>query len=493
LHTVKATTGSDIDCAGELTKANIAASIVGGCAVGFGGRSFINLLFAKNSDRFANEGHVLLSFPRQTHDPDKELVQTTYKALPQVEETYTILLSSPFWLYGCEMGTNEFGVTIGNEAVFTKEQERDEGLIGMDFIRLALERSKTASEALDCIISLLEQYGQGGNHHPPSSYVEKYHNSWLITDSNEAWVLESADKWWIAEKVDDVRTISNALTIGTKYDRIHSNLIEYAKEKGYCKSKKDFNWAKAFTAGRTDKRTWGGKGLIRHDYTTRELKEKEGEINVPLMMSILRDHNIKETKKEKYWNPSKGGMDCICIHEKPLFVPTQTTASMISKLISEDTHVHWITGTSAPCTSLFKPVFIQIGLPNIRELSTTPNETYDDSSLWWMHERVHRAILEDYPTRIKVIQPDIAHYEEKWIKRVNDTISKTDSFSFNQRITQMDQITEEAFKEAIEIEQNWTSDLTKGRIPINKRSGGFFYRRYWNKENKKARIPIDKS
>jgi dipeptidase len=446
-------------------------------------------LFAKNSDRFANEAHVLLYFPRQTHDSG-ELIRTTNNlAIPQVEETYSILLSAPFWLYGCEMGTNEFGVTIGNEAVFTKEVEQEEGLIGMDFIRLALERSKTASEALDCIINLLAQYGQGGNHHPPSSYVEKYHNSWIITDSNEAWVLESADKWWIAEKVNDIRTISNALTIGTKYDRIHPKLIEYAKEKGYCKSKKDFNWVKSFTAGRTDKRTWGGKGLTRYDYTTRELKEKKGEINVSLMISILRYHNIEKSKKET-WNPSKGGMDCICIHEKPLFVPTQTTASMVSKLISEDTHVHWVTGTSAPCTSLFKPVFIHAGLPNLKELRITPNETYDDSSLWWMHERVHRAVLEDYPERIKVIQPDIMHYEEKWIKRMNGTISNFDSLSFEQKRTQMEQITKEAFIEAIDIEKNWINDLTMGRIPINKRSGGFFYRRHWNKENKKAKFHI---
>ncbi len=44
----------------------------------------------------------------------------TYLDVPQVTHTHAVLLAKPFWIWGAEMGTNDQGVTIGNEAVFTK-------------------------------------------------------------------------------------------------------------------------------------------------------------------------------------------------------------------------------------------------------------------------------------------------------------------------------------------------------------------------------------
>jgi dipeptidase len=60
----------------------------------------------------------------------------------------------------------------------------------MDFLRLALERSGSAEEALHVIIALLEQYGQSGN--CGMDHGMYYHNSFLIADRQAAWVLETA-------------------------------------------------------------------------------------------------------------------------------------------------------------------------------------------------------------------------------------------------------------------------------------------------------------
>lgn len=438
-----------------------------------------SVILAKNSDREPNEGHGLLFYPRQKHDPSKEKVKCTYLEIPQVEETYAAVLSAPHWMFGCEMGANEYGVAIGNEAVFTKEPERDTGLLGMDMMRIALERSKTATEALETIVSLLGTYGQGGVCGFEDKKM-KYHNSYLIADLREAWVLETADRFWIAEKVMDVRTISNCLTIRSHYDRIHPELISHAIKMGYCSSEKKFNFGKSFTAGVLDKRTWGGKGLQRQSYTTRELDAHKGSIDVSLMMKILRSHNVK-APTAKSWDPSKGGTDCICIHAKPIFVPTQTTSAYVGHLLPE-LQTHWFTGTAAPCTSLFKPVFVEAGLPN---LGPPPLGGYDGKSLWWLHERLHRKILEDYQARFAIIQDDQRDFESRYLSRVSQVRSVISGRPANDRMKVLRQITDEAFAEAQNLESKWLRRIEERSVD---RKPGLLYRRYWGNVNKRAAI-----
>src|SRR5690554_5764649 len=135
-------------------------------------------VFGKNSDREPNEAHHLLYIPAAEH-PAGARVQCTYLDIPQVERTYAVLLAKPFWIWGAEMGANEHGVVIGNEAVFTRvPYEKGRALIGMDLLRLALERAATAREAVTVITDLLAEYGQGGNCGFAHEFY--YHNSFLI-------------------------------------------------------------------------------------------------------------------------------------------------------------------------------------------------------------------------------------------------------------------------------------------------------------------------
>lgn len=62
--------------------------------------------------------------------------QCTYIQIPQVEHTHAVVLSKPAWMWGAEMGANDQGVCIGNEAVWTREPVTPgEALLGMDLVR----------------------------------------------------------------------------------------------------------------------------------------------------------------------------------------------------------------------------------------------------------------------------------------------------------------------------------------------------------------------
>lgn len=62
-------------------------------------------------------------------------------------KTHAVVLSRPSWLWGAEMGANEHGVCIGNEAVWTKEPVGEgEALLGMDLLRCGPHPTDRKSE-----------------------------------------------------------------------------------------------------------------------------------------------------------------------------------------------------------------------------------------------------------------------------------------------------------------------------------------------------------
>uniref|UniRef100_A0A0F7Z6D4 Secernin-3-like n=1 Tax=Crotalus adamanteus TaxID=8729 RepID=A0A0F7Z6D4_CROAD len=170
------------------------------------------VIFGKNSDRPSDEVQEIVFFPAAVHDLGQK-VECTYIEIEQVPKTYGVVLSRPSWLWGAEMGANECGVCIGNEAIWGKEEVcSDEALLGMDLVRLGLERADTAEKAVDVIVELVDKYNQGGNC-MESQMTFTYYNSFLIADRKEAWILETSGKHWAAEKVKGNITAETMMTI----------------------------------------------------------------------------------------------------------------------------------------------------------------------------------------------------------------------------------------------------------------------------------------
>ncbi len=371
-----------------------------------------SVIFGKNSDRPFNEVQLITYSPRISFN-NGDTLNCTYLEIPQVSETYAILMSQPYWMWGAEMGINEFGVVIGNEAVNTHEPLKNTGLLGMDLLRLGLERGKTAKEAMNIIISLLETYGQGGG-----CAIDDpnwlYHNSFIIADPKKAYVLETADRWWIVEKVKNIRSISNNLTIRGKGDMRKNGIIQHAIERKYCKDDYDFDFAKTFSgisiSTMTSPYSRGGKSTLL-------LNENKGKITSTLMMDFLRDHEAG-----------------ICMHGG-----FESTGSQVSHLISDGKSVNWLTGTTLPCISIYKPYTFPI--ENQKYYAPGPYQEINAEWFWWKHTK-------SKPVNKKI---KLKSVESSIVSRVDDLIKLGDEISENEFHEKIKELNLEAWNNSYEL------------------------------------------
>ncbi len=278
------------------------------------------LIFAKNSDRPSGEVQDVVSLPSQQHTAG-ETLQCTYLQIPQASRTNAAILSKPRWMWGAEMGANEHGVVIGNEAVWTTEPYAETGLTGMDLVRLGLERGTTARDALQVMIDLMEEYGQGGN--CAERFAMSYHNSYLIADTSGAWVLETAGRYWVTERVTrGTRSISNNLSIHGKGELRHPDLddmLAQGQETGFARR------FSAHGAGDTV------SPLSREGRVRQLCHLNEGKFTVATAKSILRDHTGD-----------------ICMHGD-----FETRGSQVS-VLGRKNHAHWFIDGPFPCREEYR-------------------------------------------------------------------------------------------------------------------------------------------
>jgi hypothetical protein len=380
-------------------------------------------LFAKNSDRDPNEAQVLEWVPAADH-PGDATVTCTWTTVPQAARTHAVLLSRPWWMWGAEMGANEYGVVIGNEAVFTHAGTGDPALLGMDLLRLALERSSGAEEAVGVIVDLLERHGQGGpcSHERPEF---SYDNSFLVADADGAVVLETSGRAWATEVVRGAgRSISNGLTI-PGFARTHTRRTK----------------------------TWVTGAARRRTVTESLASSASGPLD---LMAALRCHGDGPSPR---WSRVHGGLTAPCVHAGGVWASSQTTASWVADLRGGARH--WATGTAAPCTALFKPVAVDTPV----DLGPAPTNRFDPATTWWRHELLHRRVLSAYDERSSRYRAERDAVEARW--------------------TEARPPTAEGFAEGAALEARWLADVS-GTGGQDRRPP--YVRRRWDEVDRAAGI-----
>jgi secernin len=347
-------------------------------------------ILAKNSDRSPYECQPLFQSARRIH-PASATVHCQYLEIPQVAETAAAIGSRPFWLWGLEHGLNEYGVAIGNEAVLTREMLPSTGLLGMDLVRLGLERSKTAREATEVIGSLIEGYGQGGSAQFDVDF--RYCGSFIIADYADAYVLESSGRQWIARRVEERACISNRLTIDS--GNLGSADVEsYARARGWCghESESSFDFAAAYSSrnvGKDKSDPLHARGRLAR---SRELVSRNGRRTLREMFAILRDHGARDEMLPSVGtaagDPStRDDSPTLCMHGSA----AGTTASMVAEIsapTADTIPVMWAS-LAAPCTSIAFPLFVGGTLPPV--LAAGGEKSSADSP-WWRFRKIQDLV-----------------------------------------------------------------------------------------------------
>jgi dipeptidase len=418
-------------------------------------------LFAKNSDRERNEAQALELSPARASGGAP--LKLTYITIPDAPVTHACLLSRPFWMWGAEMGANAQGVVIGNEALHaTTPAQRKPALTGMDLVRLGLERGASAAEAVGVIIELLERHGQGGDCGHLGRFY--YNNGFIIADAREAYVLETAGRWWAVERVTSQRSLSNAYSIGRDYDRVSGALAEHAAAAGWTGADGRFDVAAGLLDEARDAVSFGRGRCARAQGL---LDRAAPELTPAAMMAILRDHG-----DAPHWSPANTERRTLCMHAAEGARRSQSVASMVTEL-REGQIVHWVTGTSAPCTSLFKPVVLELGLP---AQGPAPTDRFDARTLWWRHERLHRRMLRDFGRALAAVEAERDALETGFLAAIDRALIEGG----------LDVAIARCWAEAEAAEARWLAGLPAPRPTSAAETS---HRRSWTRLNHVAGVP----
>jgi dipeptidase len=151
---------------------------------------------------------------------------------------------------------------------------------------------------------------------------------------------------------------------------------------------------------------------------------------------------------------------------------TQTTGSLVAHL-TPTTHTHFVTGTAAPCTSIFKPVWLDAGVPDAAD--PAPTGENDAATLFWRHEQLHRATLCDYAPRGALYRAERDALEQRMIA---DALacraqSREERLACSMR----------ALAQADDAEKQWTARVLAHAA---KSRNGFLYDAAWRAFNRAA-------
>jgi secernin len=415
-----------------------------------------SVLLAKSADTEVNEAEHVARYPRREYR-DGALVRITHRTIPQARATHAIILGRSFWAWGAELGCNEHGVAVGNEAAFSKERHDGDGTCCLDLLRIAVERGETARQAAEIVGQHVAAFGQGGNCQMMGNFP--FDTGLLIADRSEAYVVNCAGRHWAARRVQDVMAISNRYQITDDWD-----LSSLEAENGARP-----NFRERFV---DEKREQECAALQRECRALELLQRRGGSITAHDLAAILRDLG---DDSDAYNIPDDELPTRLCMHAGPHAARFwHATGAMITDS-SNDGILVWMTATSATDLSCFKPLFFDAAMP---DMGPPPEGTYTEGALWWKHERLHRRAVADYHALKPEIRGDFDTLERDFfaegpgLKRATSNVKS--------------EFVEDCWRRAEEVTDRWIEKLEQRNYFIQDPA----YRSMWDRFNREGSFPL---
>jgi secernin len=363
------------------------------------------MVFAKNSDR--PPGEIQIAWPFGRRSSAGCTLRTQYLSIGDTG-SHATFLSCPTWLWGAEHGVNEHGVAMGNERVSTTHDAASAkpALIGMDLVRLGLERSRSAAEAVDVTTGLIEAYGQGGI--ADAAHQEAYDSSFLIADPSHAFVIETAGADYAVASFPAGVAISNRISLGTRWTRASAGLAPGD----------DFDRFRDHGAEteHADVRLAASRRFLD--------SAPPGGLTPAATAAHLRDHGTGPwgapgSEGPVFLPPDRVGSDrrgvSICMHVRGL---SATAASMIAELpaaLADGAPLRVYVAAGSPCASIYVPAFPRTaaGPPPFVPLELSGEE------LWHAADTL-RQVVEADPTALPVLRETLTPVEDELWAEADD-------------------------------------------------------------------------
>lgn len=414
---------------------------------------------------YAADSHTLYGemyfWPAVDHKPGEMVDVTEWDTgkflgkIPQIPHTYQVTGNM-----------NEHQVSIGETTFGGREELQHQPGAIVDYgslIYLALQRAKTAREAIKVMTDLVAKYGYASEG-----------ESFSIADPNEVWILEMIGKGeaekgavWVARRIPDGYISGHAnqarITTFPLNDSDNclysSDVISFAREKGWFDGKnKDFSFAGTYApvnfegARFCDARVWAGFRKVAsnmdqyQDYAMGKIKKgangyatnriplwvkPDTLLSVKDVMGMMRDHfegtALDMTKdagagpfKLPYrWRPLTWKVDSTTYVNERAISTQQTGFSFIAQMRSNYPDpiggIMWF-GVDDTYSTCYMPVYCGIQkVPEPIRVGNGDMLTWSDNSAFWVFNTVSNLAYLRYDYMIKDIQQVQSELETKFV------------------------------------------------------------------------------